>query len=70
MISSGTILNMEWGSVRIRDALLKEEKIENNFEMNILKLRQMTMMNVCIFKNIRRENGRLQPVIWLLMLLE
>ncbi len=63
MIGSGTTLNMEWGSVRIRDALLKEEKIENNFEMNILKLRQMTMMNVCIFKIIRKENGRLQPAI-------
>ena len=70
MISSGTILNMEWGSVRIRDALLKEEKIENNFEMNMKELRQMTTMNVCIFKIIRKENGRLQPVIWLLMLLE
>ena len=70
MISSGTILNMEWGSVRIRNALLKEEKIDRCFEMNMKELRQMTTMNVCIFKIIRKENGRLQPVIWLLMLLE
>ena len=63
MIGSGTTLNMEWGSVRIRNALLKEEKIDRCFEKNMKELRQMTTMNVCIFKIIRKENGRLQPAI-------